>query len=154
MNRLPSLLAALAVLAATALPAHAESSAASSASESAATSVGSLSDSVKGSSDSSSRATRVAEGRYEVVEVATVAERPGTARMTLQAEADRSEQGKLHLYLPQQVVAERQLAPGRVVAAHPRPYGFEFAEADTQRAFFLVLSDDWYRELQARPVVL
>ncbi|HJV59754.1 MAG TPA: hypothetical protein VJ743_02355 [Albitalea sp.] len=147
-------LAAIAVLCATTLPAMAESSAASSASESVSASVGSLSTSVKNSSDGSSRATNVAEGDYRVIEVAAVADRPGTVRMTLQPVAEQSEQGGLFLYVPQQVAQAGLLAPGQVVSAHRRAYGVEFAKADDQQAFFLVLDDAWYRELQTRPVTL
>jgi hypothetical protein len=135
-------------------PSMAESSAASSASESVSTSVGSLSTSIQKSSDGSSKATGVAEGDYRIIDVATLPERPGTARMTLQAVASGKDEGTFFLYLPQQVVEHDRLAQGKVVTAHQRPYGVEFANADTRQAFFLVLDDAWYRELQTRPVAL
>ena len=30
-------------------------------------------------------------------------------------------------------------------------YGFEFARSDTREAFYLVLKDEWYNDLAARP---
>lgn len=137
-----------------AMPAMAGSSAASSASDSVATSVGSLSDSVKKSSDSSSQDTAVAEGDYKIIDVAALPEQPGVARMKLQPIADRGEGGEFFLFLPQQVVDQSRLAQGQVVTARHRPYGMEFVRTETQRAFFLVLEDDWYRELQTHAVAL
>jgi hypothetical protein len=40
------------------------------------------------------------------------------------------------------------------VHAQRRVYGFEFARGDTREAFYLVLADEWYDELAARPVQL
>jgi hypothetical protein len=138
----------------TAMSSMAASSAASSASDSVSTSVGSLSDSVKKSSDSSSKATGVAEGDYTIIDVAAIPERPGTARLKLQALADQGEDSEFFLYLPQQVVDQSHLAQGQIVTARQRPYGVEFISGETRQAFFLVLSDAWYRELQTRAVVL
>jgi len=154
MNRLRQGLAGFALLVAATLPAFAESSAASSASESVTTSVGSLSASVQRSSESSSKTTGVADGDYKIIEMAAVPERPGTVRMTLQAVADHAADGELFLYVPQQAVERSRLAAGQVVTAHQRAYGIEFAHGETKKAFFLVLTDDWYRELQTTPVVL
>ncbi|MEP6873039.1 MAG: hypothetical protein ABI887_01620 [Burkholderiales bacterium] len=155
MNQFKASLACLALLlGATAMPALAASSAASSASEGSSTSVGSSSDSVKTSSNGSSKGTNVADGDYRVIEVAAVADRPGFARMTLQAVVDRGEDGEFFLYLPQQTVAQSGLAAGQTVAARQRPYGVEFAKGDTRQAFFLVLSDDWYRDLPSHALVL
>ena len=135
-------------------PALAASSAASSASEGSSASVGSLSDSLKGSSDSSSKTTTAAEGDYRVIDVAAVAERPGTVRMKLQALAERAEDREFFLYLPAQAFAQSRVAPGQIVMVRQRSYGLEFAHGDTRQAFFLVLSDDWYRELRSNAVVL
>lgn len=146
--------ASLVLLAAMAAPAMAESSAASSASDSASTSVGSLSGSIKNSSDGSSKATGVAEGDYKIIDMAAVADQPGTVRMKLQAVAQADVEGEFFLYVPQQAVDEGRLSQGRVVTAHHRPYGVEFASGETRKAFFLVLADDWYRELKTQPVVL
>jgi hypothetical protein len=139
---------------ATAMPALAGSSAASSASDSITTSVGSLSGSVQKSSDSSSKTTGVAEGDYKIIDVAAVPGRPGTVRMKLQALADRGADGEFFLYLPQEAVDQGHLAQGHIVTARQRPYGVEFADGKTRQAFFLVLNDDWYRELQTNAVVL
>jgi hypothetical protein len=136
-------------------PSFATSSATSLASESVATSVGSVSNSFQRSSASSSRpATPLSEGDYKVIEMAALAERPGTLRLTLQAVADESAQGQVVLYLPQAAVDQGRVAQGQLVTARHRPYGVEFASAETRRAFFLVLDDDWYRELQTNAVTL
>jgi hypothetical protein len=134
-----------------AVPALAASSAASSASESLTTSVGSLSNSVQGSSDSSTKTTALTEGEYRIVAVAELPERPGMLRMKLQALGTDAE---FFLTVPQAAFEQGQLAQGQVVAARARPYGFEFANGETRRAFFLVLADDWYRELQTKAVAL
>ena len=139
---------------AAAMPALAGSSAASSASDSLTTSVGSLSGSVQRSSDSSNQNTALVEGDYRIVAVANMPERPGTVRMKLQATAGGGADGEFFLYLPQAAVEQSQLAQGHLVTARQRPYGFEFANSETRRAFFLVLNDDWYRELQTNAVVL
>ena len=138
------------------LPAVAGSSSASSASDSVATSVGSVSGSFQKSSDSSSKTTNVAAGDYRLVEVAMVAERPGTARLKLQALAAPAvaADAEFFLYLPQATVAGSGLAAGQVVSARPRPYGVEFAGGPAREAFFLVLADDWYRELKSERVTL
>jgi hypothetical protein len=136
-----------------AMPAWAESSVASSASDSISTSVGSISGSIKNSSDGSSRTTDVAAGDYKVIEMAAVAERPGTVRVKLQAVNDARGDGEFFLYVPQDAVDQGRIAAGRIVTAHTRPYGVEFASEATQKAFFLVLADDWYRELKTSPVL-
>jgi hypothetical protein len=41
-----------------------------------------------------------------------------------------------------------------VITVKERPYGLEFARQATQEAFFLVVADDWLRELQTRVVAL
>ena len=138
-----------------ALPALAASSAASSASEGASASVGSVSTSFEKSSDSSSKKDKTAAGDYKVIEVAEVAERPGTLRMKLQPVAQTDDQdNSFFLYVPAQALAQNQVAAGQIVAARQRPYGVEFAKGDTGRAFFLVLHDAWHRELQSTAVVL
>jgi hypothetical protein len=45
-------------------------------------------------------------------------------------------------------------ARGEDVVARARPYGVEFGRADSGEAFFLVLHDEWHRELPSRPVTL
>ena len=50
-------------------------------------------------------------------------------------------------------VAEREgLAGGQTVRAAQQPYGVAFARAGRAQPFFLVLAEDWQRELPARPV--
>jgi hypothetical protein len=132
-----------------ALPSHADSFA-SSASSAGSASSGSLSDSVKGSSGSSK--THVAEGDYRVVEVAE-ADRPGTLRLKMQHVAHPADDAAvLYLDVPRPALRDRAAAPGDIVGVRQRPYGYEFAWADTRAAFFLVLAADWQRELEPRPV--
>jgi hypothetical protein len=140
--------------AACATPVLAASSTASMASESVGTSVGSASTSVQGSSNSSARTAGVAQGDYRLIELAAVTAQPGMVRLQLQALAEPGAAGRLTLHLPQQAVDAGRLAQGELVSARHRAYGIEFARADTRQAFFLVLDDDWYHELQARPLVL
>lgn len=155
MTRFNRYLAAFALLfCAAALPALAGSSAASSASDSITTSVGSISGSIQKSSTSSTNTTAAIEGDYKVVEVAALPERPGTIRMRLQAVADQGADGEFFLYLPQKAVEQEQLNHGHVVTARQRPYGIEFANTQTRKAFFLALTDDWYRDLQTNAVAL
>lgn len=125
---------------------------ASSASSAGSASVGSVSDSFRGSSNSSARGNFLAVGDYRVVQVAELAERPGMLRLTLQA--TDGEPAGVSLDLPRQALAQRPLQAGSLVHAQQRPYGWEFAHADTRQAFFLVLADDWYRELDPRAVTL
>ncbi len=132
-------------------PVVAASSAASSASESVGVSIGSLSGSVQKSSDSSSRTTQVATGDYRIVEVTQVADKPGVLRLTLQALAPPAD-GEFFLYLPQATVADSRLAAGQTVGARQRPYGLEFSGGPAGAPFFLVLADDWYRELKSERV--
>jgi hypothetical protein len=154
MNTLQTKLATTSLLLAAALPAWATSSAASSASDSITTSVGSVSGSLQTSSNGSSKTTGVAEGDYKITDVAVAEGRPGTVRVKLQALADAGADAELLLYLPQETAARAGLAPGGTVAARQRPYGVEFAQGQPRQAFFLVLKDEWYRELQTTAVVL
>ncbi len=142
------------LLAIAALPASAASSTASAASDSLTTSVGSGSDSIQKSSESSSKDNKVADGDYKIIDVAFVAERPGTVRMKLQAVADRGADGEFFLYLPQEALTQSRLGLGGIVTARQRAYGMEFAHGQTRQAFFLVLNDEWSRELNTTPVVL
>ena len=146
--------ACLMLLSAAALPALADSSASSAVSDSVSTSVGSISGSVRKSSDSSSKGKDVAEGEYKVIEVASAEQSPGTARVRLQLLTDAGPAGELTLLLPEEAAARGHLAAGTVVSARHRPYGLEFAAGEQRAAFFLVLHDEWYRELNSKPVVL
>ena len=134
-------------------PARAESSAASSASDSVSDSVGSISTSINGSSNSSSGDKKVAAGDYKVIDMAAVDGQPGMVRLHLLAAAEGAKD-EFFLTLPQQAVANGHVAQGNVITANARPYGLEFAAADTKKAFFLVVEDDWHRELASHPVAL
>jgi hypothetical protein len=144
-----SLALSFAFLGVATLGAHAESSLVSSASQSLSTSVGQMSKSISNSSDGSSRHQDLAQGDYKVVEVAA-ADRPGMVALKLQPVAEGAE--AFTLTVPAETVAKNGLAVGQVVSALARPYGFEFAKADTKQAFFLVMRDDWHRELKSNPV--
>jgi hypothetical protein len=152
MTSVPTRLAVIALLCmATWVPCRADSLA-SSASSAGSASLGSLSNSIHGSSGSSSRDAAVAEGDYRIVEATAVAERPGMVRMTLQA-TSRHDDGFL-LDLPLLALARSGLAPGDIVSVQYRPYGLEFAHAATRATFYLVLHDDWHRELDPQAVTL
>ena len=138
---------------ATAAPCLADSLA-SSASSAGSASSGSISDSIDRSSDSSKRDKQVAEGDYRIVEVAAVADRPGMLRLKMQPTAPHGEAGGFSLDLPQPTFDQQGLAPGAIVSARHRAYGLEFARADTHEPFFLVLADDWQRELESHAVTL
>jgi hypothetical protein len=150
MTSITTRLACLALLGCFALPSFADSFA-TSASSGSSVSVGSLSESFRGSSDSSSP-NRTAAGDYRIEEVADLADRPGMRRLRLHALAQPG--GEFFLDLPVAALDAAGLVAGHTVAARPRPYGIEFARADTRQAFFLVLADDWYRELDPRAVTL
>ena len=137
------------------LPAGAASSASSESVGSSSTSVGSLSNSIGRSSDSSSNKDKnVADGDYRVIEVAAAVDQPGKLRVKLQAATDDSINGELFLTLPPTAVARGQLASGALVSARQRAYGIEFAAGAQRQPFFLVMRDDWFRELDSKPVVL
>ncbi len=148
--------AAALLLAAAAMPALAASSASSAVSDSIGTSMGSISNSIQKSSDSSSsKDDKVAEGDYRIIEVAAAPERPGTVRLKLQPVADKAGGGKggeFFLFMPQEAFEQSHLAAGHVVSAKPRAYGLQFTYVNSQKAFFLVLDDEQYRDLQTKVV--
>ena len=153
LNTLASTLALLA--GAIALPAGAGSLATSSAAggSSASSAASSASESSKDSSTSSST-NKVAEGPYKIVDIVAVADRPGMVQLRLQALADAGPAGEVLLVLPELTAGQSRLAAGQTVTARQRAYGTEFAHADSAKAFFLVLSDGWSRELVSNPVLL
>ena len=112
------------------------------------------SDSVGNSSDSATRAVANLDGAYRIVDVTPVPERPGTVRVTLRTLAATEQDETALLYVPQQAFERAGLAPGGTITAQQRPYGVEFAHADTRRAFFLLLNDGVQRELRSNPVSL
>lgn len=153
MNTLNARLAVLSVLLGTlSLPVLASSTASTASLDGLSASVGSVSGSIDKSSNSSVKT--VTAGDYKVIEVAQAAGRPGTLRMTLQPVADTSDANVVFLYVPEQTLVKNPVRAGQVITARDRAYGTEFALADTGKAFFLVLEDNWYRELQSSLVTL
>lgn len=126
------------------------SSAASSASSAGSASLRGSSDSIRGSSDSSRRNDSVADGEYRVAAVDPVDGQPGVLRLTLEPLQSGAAATGFQLDLPSRALGDRPLAPGDAVGARHRPYGLEFTRSDTREAFFLVLADDWHRDLQTR----
>lgn len=139
--------------AACALPAQAASSTASSASSAGSASSGSVSDSIGASSNSSGGDDRVAAGQYRVIDIAAAPGKPGTTRMTLQA-AGAGAAREFTLDVPNRALAQRSVDKGALVQVNARAYGYEFAHADSKRAFFLALEDNWYRELGSQKVAI
>ena len=136
------------------LPSFAESFA-SSASSAGSASSGSASDSL-GHSSKSSTGTNTADGDYRVIEVAELAGRAGVLQLTLRATAPGVDH-EFVLKLPRQALAPRGITTGEIVQVRNRDYGLEFARANgaqAREAFFLVLDDDWQRELEPHPVAL
>ncbi|HEY6512386.1 MAG TPA: hypothetical protein VI032_10425 [Burkholderiaceae bacterium] len=150
------------LFAASATPGLAESlassaaSAGSSASSAGSASSGSVSDSFANSSKSST-GTQTADGDYRVIEVAELADRPDMLQLTLQATAAANGARELTLRLPRRALEPRGITAGDIVNVRNRDYGVQFARTDGRAAqvpFFLVLFDDWQRELEPRPVTL
>lgn len=130
----------------------------SSASSAGSEFLGSSSTSIEKSSDSSSASAKniVAQGQYKVIDMADIAQRPNMVRVRLQALAP-AQTREFFLTLPRQAAERGQLAAGEIVEVEQRPYGLAFATVNTSgnsNPFFLVLDDDWHRELKSRPVVL
>lgn len=132
-----------------AVSAHADST--SSASSAGSASSGSVSDSLQGSSHSSTGDKRRADGNYQIIDIDQTPGRAGSTRVAMQA---GDPQQRIVLDLPQAVFAKAGLGRGDLVHAQNRSYGIEFARADTREAFFLVLDDAVYKELSARKVTL
>jgi type IV secretory pathway TrbL component len=144
--------AGIAAVLATALNAQADSFTSSVASSAGSASSGSVSASLRGSSKSSFDGDKVAEGDYRITEVAQATGREGFTRVAMQSDSDA--QQRIVLELPQATFAKERLGPGDLVHAQQRTYGTAFARGDTREAFYLVLADDWYGGLAARPVSL
>ena len=128
----------------------------SSASSAGSESLGSSSTSIEKSSDSSSGNDKFIQGQYKVIDMAEIALRPNMIRVRLQALAPVQTR-EFFLTLPRQAAERGQLAAGEIVEVEQRPYGLAFATVNATgntKPFFLVLEDDWYRELRSRPVAL
>lgn len=137
-----------------AAPAAAESFA-SSASSAGSASSASASDSISDSSRASSPDRHAADGAYRVIDVAEVDAGPGLLRLRLQA--TQGEPHEFTLKLPREALGTQGIAVGDLVHARNRPYGLEFTRntaAPAREAFFLVLNDDWHKELGPRAVAL
>ena len=167
MRRTPARVTAAAALAALgwALSAGhvlAASSASSAVSDSLSTSVGSISTSFNASSDASSPGRPLKTGAYRITDIQLAAGREGYARLTLQEQvavgSDAPAAAEQHLFLPLATVTAAALQAGNVIHARARPYGLELAKAGDEAAvptpFFLIVSDERYRELLTRPVSL
>ncbi|AGU47805.1 hypothetical protein VAPA_1c06750 [Variovorax paradoxus B4] len=144
-------IAGIAAVLATAFNAHAGSFAASVASSAGSASSNSASTSLRGSSESSFDGDKVVEGDYRITEIAQAGDREGFTRVTMQGD---DAQQRIVLELPQTTFAKEGLGPGDLVHARQRAYGTAFARGDTREAFYLVLADDWYGGIAARPVSL
>jgi hypothetical protein len=135
-------------------------SAASSASSAGSASLGSLSDSIQGSSRSSSGKNQVAEGDYRVIEVATAPGKADHRLIRLQAAASPAvdSSAELTVQVPAAALGTQGLQSGEVVRIRHRFYGLEFARAaqgaNPAEPFFLALDDAWHRQLASRPVSL
>ena len=117
--------------------------------------VGSISDSIGGSSNSSSGDNKRAEtGPYRVIDVAQA---PAKAADHPYHAARRGRQCR-HRVLGRRsrgrALAERRVGKNDVVQVNERVYGYEFAYGDTKKPFFLALQDDWYRDLASRKVTI
>lgn len=140
------------------------SSTASSAAGAGSASAGSLSDSLRSSSQGAAGPRQLADGEYRVIHVAQADGPAGPLALTLQpvhmpatgalsdpgASAPQGERWELRL--PLAVVQREGLDIGHLLRAAQRPYGVAFALAGPARPFFLVLTEDWQRDLPARPV--
>lgn len=150
---LQSLAAAALLLGGLASTTQAGGLSASSAAGGSSASVGSSASS-EASSNSSSGRQRAAMGPYRITDVAEVADQPGQVRLQLQALAPDAAEPAHVLVLPKAIAEQYRLAAGQTVTARPQAYGTEFVHDGSHQAFFLVLTDGFQRELDARPVVL
>ncbi len=146
--------AALALTLAMASWAFASTSSTSSASSATSASLGSSSTSIEKSSDSSTSAGKVASGDYKVMAITAHADRVGTLRLRLMAQGAELKNREFDLLLPTKIAQETRLVVGTVIAARERDYGLEFSVSGQQQAFFLVLHDEWYRDLHNHAVTL
>ena len=156
MSPIKNSLATLALLACAApLSCLAESSVTSVVSDSVSKSSGSISDSITGSSKSSSPDNKQVKGDYKVIDMAEVTERPGMVQLRLQTvAATAGADDEVLLLLPRAAADQGHVAKDAVVTAMQRPYGIEFASGQPHAAFFLALADDYVREMKMAPVAL
>jgi hypothetical protein len=126
---------------------------ASSAASSASITASSASESLGASSNSSKSGGNTARAGDYRIEAVAAAGQPGKVHLVLEPLKPAADAGGFVLTLPQAALDAQRLARGHTVRVRERAYGFEFARADTDQAFFLVLADAWHRELDPRPVV-
>jgi hypothetical protein len=139
------------LLAAVPVAAPAESIA-SSAASSASITASSASESLRSASNSSKSGNNTARAGDYRIETIAAAETAGKVLLTLQALQPTPDHSGFVLVLPQAALDAQGVVRGDTVSVRERAYGFEFARGDTKQAFFLVLADDWQRELDPRPV--
>ncbi|MBC7663630.1 MAG: hypothetical protein H7276_07510 [Caulobacter sp.] len=155
MRHFTKSLATLALLACAApLACLAESSVTSVVSDSLSRSSGSISDSITGSSHSSSPDNKQAQGDYKVIDMAAVDGKPDMVELHLQAVAANAAVGEMYLRLPRAAADQGHVAKDAIVTALQRPYGIEFAASQPRAAFFLALADDVARDMKMAPVTL
>ncbi len=130
------------------------SSAASSAASAGSASLRGSSESIQGSSGSSGNETRttVVDGDYRVAAIDPIEGAGGMLRLTVTPLPATTGGRGFQLDLPARALGDRQLIAGDLISAQQRPYGIEFARAVNREAFFLVLADDWNRDLETRPL--
>ena len=155
MRHFTKSLATLALLACAApLTCLAESSVTSVVSDSLSRSSGSISDSITGSSHSSSPDNKQAQGDYKVIDMAAVDGKPDMVELHLQAVAANAAVAEMYLRLPRAAADQGHVAKDAIVTALQRPYGIEFAANQPRAAFFLALADDVARDMKMAPVAL
>ena len=156
MRHFTQSLATLALLACAApLTCLAASSVGSSVSDSLTQLSGSVSDSLKGSSHSSSPDNKQVKGDYKVIDVAEVTGQPGFVELRLQpVAANATAGGEIYLKLPRVAADQGHVGKDAIVTALQRPYGIEFAANQPRAAFFLALADDVVRDMKMAPVAL
>ena len=115
---------------------------------------GSISDSINGSSHSSSPDNKQVKGDYKVIDMAAVADKPGFVELHLQPVAANAGRRRDLPALPRAAADQGHVATGAVVTALQRPYGIEFAANQPRAAFFLALADDVARDMKMAPVAL
>jgi hypothetical protein len=126
--------------------AAAAESSASSASSAGSASSASVSDSIQGSSNSSTGGGKVAAGEYRVV--AITAADAARQRVELVSEGG----ARFALLLPN---AAAELRVGETVAVLERPYGYAFARgAAGGDTFFVALADGWVQDQSLKAITL
>jgi hypothetical protein len=141
----------MAVCLALATPLSWAASSTSSVTSLASESVGSVSDSISASSNSSTGDKKVAQGLYQVTDIALENHptRGELARLRLRGDA-----GDFELLLPRTTQARHELAVGQTVAVSEADWGYRFSLQGQGQPFFLALNAAWQGSLQNKPVQL